>query len=288
MAGYRRIDDNLVRSCLIPRQPDSNKGTYGHVLALVGSYGMAGAARLGVEGAYRSGAGLVTAAVPEPVVLPVTLAVPEALVLPLDAEPLSAAERVIAALSGKTAVVVGCGLGNTPHTDALLSRVMPALEVPTVLDADGLNWLAAHIDKRETVSAPLCLTPHPGEMARLLGCSVERVQADRLAAAQWCADRFAAVTVLKGHQTVIAVPDGDTVLLNPTGTSGMAVGGSGDVLAGMIASLIAQGLTVAKAAACGAYLHGLAGQQAAAKLSQHGMLPRDLLAELGPLFLRYE
>ncbi len=288
MAGYRRIDDNLVRSCLIPRQPDSNKGTYGHVLALVGSYGMAGAARLCVEGAYRSGAGLVTAAVPEPVVLPVTVAVPGAWVLPLDAEPLSAAEQVIAALHGKTAAVVGCGLGNNPHTDVLLSRALPALEVPTVLDADGLNWLAAHIDKRETVTAPLCLTPHPGEMARLLGCSVEKVQQDRLGAVRACADRFAAVTVLKGYQTVITVPNSDTVLVNPTGTPGMAVGGSGDVLAGMIASLIAQGLTVAQAAACAVYLHGLAGEQAAAKLSQHGMLPRDLLAELGTLFLRYE
>ena len=288
MSGYRRIDEHLIRACLAPRVQDSHKGTYGHLLALVGSYGMAGAARFCVEGAYRCGVGLVTAAVPTEVVTPLTTAVPEALVLPLSAEVRQAEEALTAGLDNKTAAVIGCGLGKSEYAAALLERVLPLLEVPTVLDADGINWLAAHTDIRETVTAPLCLTPHPAEMARLLDCTVAEVQADRRGAARKCADRYAAVVVLKGHQTVIASPHEPTVLLNPTGNDGMAVGGSGDVLAGMIASFAAQGMTVAQAAACGVYLHGLAGDAAAAKLSRHGMLPRDLLQEIGPLFLRYE
>lgn len=285
MVGSVRIDEHSVRACLPKRQPDSHKGSYGHVLAVVGRYGMAGAAMLCTEAVLRSGAGLVTAAVPASIYPMVTVAVPEAVCLPLGE---NAVEAVTAALDGKSALVVGCGLGQSPETDELLSHTLAAANMPVVLDADGLNWLAAHTDKREAVSAPLCLTPHPAEMARLMGLSVAEVQQNRKAVAKACADRYRAVVVLKGHQTVVAKPDDSLVMINPTGCSGMAVGGTGDVLAGLIAGLIAQGMAVDAAAAAGVYLHGAAGELAAKKHSQHAMLARDLLAELGTLFLRYE
>lgn len=278
------VSEEMVHRCFAPRPADSNKGTFGHVLAVVGSYGMAGAAILCTETVLRGGAGLVTAAVPASIYPMVTVAVPEAVCLPLDE---NAAGQVAAALPGKSTIVMGCGMGTSAHAGELLQAVLTQATVPVVLDADGLNWLATHTLQRETVSAPLCLTPHPGEMARLMGLTVEQVQQDRAQVTANCAAHYNAVVVLKGHHTVIATPQGE-LLVNPTGCSGMAVGGSGDVLAGLIASLIAQGLSVSDAAMCGAYLHGAAGEAAAAKLSQHAMLPRDLLAELGTLFLRFE
>ncbi len=282
MTGY--VSEEMVRRCFAPRPADSNKATFGHVLAVVGSYGMAGAAMLCTEAVLRGGAGLVTAAIPDTIYPIVTVAVPEAVCLPLGS---NAAEQVIAALPGKSAIVMGCGMGTSAEAGKLLQAVLTQATVPVVLDADGLNWLAAHTLQRETVSAPLCLTPHPGEMARLMGTSVGQVQQNREQVAADCAARYDAVVVLKGHHTVIATPQGE-LLTNPTGCSGMAVGGSGDVLAGLIASLIAQGLSVRDAAMCGVYAHGAAGEAAAARLSQHSMLPRDLLAELGTLFLRWE
>ena len=282
MTAY--VSEDMVRRCLTPRPADSNKGSFGHVLAVVGSYGMAGAAMLCTEAVLRGGAGLVTAAVPSAIYPMVTVAVPEAVCLPLGDD---AAGQVIAALPGKSAIVMGCGMGISPEAASLMQAVLTHATVPVVLDADGLNWLATHTLQRETVSAPLCLTPHPGEMARLMGLTVEQVQQHREQVAADCAAHYNAIVVLKGHHTVIATPQGE-LLVNPTGCSGMAVGGSGDVLAGLIASLIAQGLSVPDAAMCGVYVHGAAGEAAAAKLSQHAMLPRDLLAELGTLFLRFE
>lgn len=284
MSHTAYIGEQLVRAVLPPRPEDGNKGTFGHVLAIVGSYGMAGAAMLCTEAVLRGGAGLVTAAVPESIYPMVTVAVPEAVCLPLGNE---AAAQVTAALPGKAAIVAGCGMGVSAQAAALLQAVLERAEVPVVLDADGLNLLAAHTLQRETVSAPLCLTPHPGEMARLMGISIQQVQQDRERIAAECAARYNAVVVLKGHHTVVATPDGER-LINSTGCAGMAVGGSGDVLAGLIAALIAQGMPVKDAAACGVYLHGAAGEAAAAKYSQHAMLPRDLLGELGTLFLRFE
>ena len=282
MTAY--VSEDMVRRCLTPRPADSNKGSFGHVLAVVGSYGMAGAAMLCTEAVLRGGAGLVTAAVPSAIYPMVTVAVPEAVCLPLGDD---ADRQVVAALPGKSAIVMGCGMGISPEAAALMQAVLTHATVPVVLDADGLNWLATHTLQRETVSAPLCLTPHPGEMARLMGLTVEQVQQHREQVAADCAKHYNAIVVLKGHRTVIATPQGE-LLVNPTGCSGMAVGGSGDVLAGLIASLIAQGLSVPDAAMCGVYVHGAAGEAAAAKLSQHAMLPRDLLAELGTLFLRFE
>jgi NAD(P)H-hydrate epimerase len=156
-----------------------------------------------------------------------------------------------------------------------------------ILDADGINAVTLHILTEEARSAPLILTPHPGEMARLMGISTAEVQANRREVACRLAREADAVVVLKGHRTLIVAPDGRTAE-NPTGNPGMATGGSGDVLAGIIGALVAQGLPPYEAAVCGVYLHGAAGDMAAASHSQRGMLPTDLIEELGSLFLQFE
>ena len=274
-----------IRRCFPPRKADSHKGDYGTLLSVCGSYGMAGAALLAAEAALRCGTGLVIAAVPTSLYPAVATALREAVFAPYEEE--QAAEALLPRLTTASALLVGCGLGKDTWAKKLLPMLLSAADCPIVLDADGINLAAQHIAITETVHAPLILTPHPKEMARLLGCSVEEVQRDREAAAREAVRRTGAVVVLKGHGTIVASPDGET-WVNTTGNPGMAVGGSGDVLAGMIAAFAAQGMSPSDAAKCGVYLHGMAGDRAAARLSQHAMLPSDLIAELGGLFLKLE
>ncbi|MBE6778745.1 MAG: NAD(P)H-hydrate dehydratase [Ruminococcaceae bacterium] len=290
--GERSITPELVRSCLTPRLADSHKGTYGRLLTVCGSYGMAGAALLCARGALRSGVGLLTAAVPHslyPIMAPV---LPEAVFAPLpeteegtfaaDAE-----EAILNRAATADAVVLGCGIGTHEQTQSLVRSLRHRLCCPLILDADGINAVSAHTLLEETASSPLILTPHPGEMARLLEISVTQVQQNRAQIARRFADEFHAVLVLKGHRTLVAAP-GRPLLVNETGNPGMATGGSGDVLAGIIGSLVAQGMDPYYAAVCGVYLHGAAGDRAAERLSQHSMLPSDIIEELGGLFLNFE
>lgn len=286
------IDWDMVAHCFQPRPADSHKGTYGHLLSVCGSYGMAGAAILAARAALRCGAGLVTAAMPASVYPLAAGSVPEALFLPLPETgdgllAMAAREKLRERLARCTAVLVGCGLGCGGQVPAVVEDILRHASCPVVLDADGINCVAQHIDIRKTTQVPLVLTPHPGEMARLLGCSIEQVQDNRLETARRFAEEQQVILVLKGSKTVVAAP-GQTLLVNTTGNPGMATGGSGDVLAGMIASFIAQGMEPYRAAMCGVHLHGLAGDAAAHRLSQHAMLPSDLLEELGGLFLRLE
>lgn len=285
------ITREYVAAHLPPRTADSHKGTYGTLLTVCGSYGMAGAALLCARGALRSGVGLLRAAVPQSVYPLLVEAIPEAVfaAVPEQEGCFSAAAIPVLtdALAAAEAVVVGCGMGRGEGQTAVVRHILAHSTVPVILDADGINAVTPHILSEEARSAPLILTPHPGEMARLTGRSVAEVQADRVAVACRLAQAANAVVVLKGHRTVIASPDG-TVMENPTGNPGMATGGSGDVLAGIIGSLAAQGLPPYAAAVCGVYLHGMAGDVAAAKHSQHGMLPTDIIEELGSLFLQFE
>ena len=286
------IDETVVRAILPSRPADSHKGIFGHVLSVCGHDGMAGAAALSGLAALRSGAGRLTVAVPRGIYPIVAVQVPEAVFLPLPETAegtfsLSAWERLRAQLTRTTALLIGCGLGRSADSDELVLRLLREATCPTVLDADGLNVAAAHIHSVKTGGRPLCLTPHVGEASRLLGCEIEQIGADREGAARTLAQRFDAVVVLKGHRTVIAAP-GCPTRINPTGCSGMATGGSGDVLAGMIVSLAAQGLPLYDAATAAVYLHGLAGERASARLSEHGMLPSDMLLEIARLFSEYE
>ncbi len=276
-----------IRRCFAPRVPDSHKGTYGTVLSVCGSYGMAGAAALASKAALRCGAGLVIAAVPETIYPIVSAQIPEAVFAPYADGGVKAAKQVLPYAQRASALLIGCGLGQSYEAGELIAALLENATCPIILDADGINWLARHISITETMQAPLIITPHPMEMSRLLGCSVEQVQQDRRAAAREATQRTGAVVVLKGHHTVITTPSGKE-WVNPTGNPGMAVGGSGDVLAGMIASLAAQGLSPEDAARCGVYLHGAAGDRAAERLSQHAMLPSDMIEELSGLFLQLE
>lgn len=266
-----------VLDILPERLPDSHKGTYGKLLLLCGSRGYTGAAALAAMGALRCGAGLVYLGVPESVYAIEAVKLLEPVVFPLDDEKGMFSDGAIHAvwehLKGKDAVLIGPGIGISKGTELLVHRVLKCFDGPVVLDADGINLLAGHTDIVRGRKAPTVLTPHPGEFARIGGKAGERVSA-----VMELAKDLNAVIVLKGHGTVIT--DGISVYRNPTGNPGMAVGGSGDVLAGMITALIGQGIDPLKAAACGAWLHGKAGDLCAQRLGQYGMLPSDMLADL--------
>lgn len=286
------IDDKMVKACFSTREEDTHKGTYGRLLMVCGSYGMAGAAMMAASAALRCGVGLAALALPRSIypIAAARLCEPVFIPLPETGEgrvALSARPILRREAARSSALLIGCGLGSGDEAAGVVADLLGSAACPIVLDADGINAAAGHIDIKKTACSPLILTPHPGEMARLTGLTVEQVQRDRLRTASRFAVETGAVVVLKGHHTVIAAP-GRSALVNLTGNPGMATGGSGDVLAGMIASFAAQGMEPVKAAMCGVYLHGLAGDRAAARLSQHAMLPTDLLEELGGLFLNLE
>lgn len=280
------ITPAAVWQALAPRPPQSHKGTFGRVLIAAGSARYRGAAALCCEGALRAGAGIVTLASVEPV-LTLTLArTPECTLLPCtpdEAAGISAQNlpALLETLAACTALVLGPGLGSA--AEAIGAGLLEAARCPVVLDADGLNAAASGAFPLKTGGGPLILTPHPGEMARLCGLTPAQVNADRPARAARMAREWGCILVLKGHATLVAAPDG-ALWVNTTGNPGLARGGSGDVLAGMIGGLCAAGLPPLEAAKCGVWLHGAAADRAAARLGQWGMLPSDLPAALGELF----
>ena len=274
---------------LVERPADGHKGTFGHVLLVAGARGTSGAAILGARAAVRGGAGLVTVGVPEPIADVVDGGSLESMTLPLATGPggtlaAEAEETIEAAAVGKQVLALGPGLGTASHTVELIRRLV-RLDIPLVLDADGLNALAGRPEELRQRKAATVLTPHPGEMARLLGMSSREVQADRLAAARRAAEATGAVVVLKGRGTLVAEADGE-VAVNPTGNPGMATGGSGDVLTGLLAALLAQGYAAAAAARLAVYLHGLAGDLAVESTGFEGLSAGDLLASIPRAFQR--
>lgn len=259
----------LTRDDLPPRRQNSHKGHHGHVLIIGGNYGMPGAAVLAMQAALRAGCGLVTVAT-RPEHLPVIVATQaEAMVLGVDA-----ADALDTALAAASVVAIGPGLGQDGWAEGLLDKVLKA-GLPVVFDADALNLLASR--QRWPLSHSV-ITPHPGEAARLLRCGTEAVQADRCAAVRKLAAMTGAVTVLKGQGSLIAADDMPPALCT-AGNPGMAVGGMGDVLTGVIAALLAQGLNLPEAARLGVLAHGLAGDRAAQQ-GQRGLLPSDVIAQL--------
>lgn len=279
-----------------PRPRDAHKGTFGFVLAVAGSASYRGAAALAVEGALRTGAGIVTLASVEPVLAAVAARLPECCLCPCEAgaEGGISPQNIDRIRRQKASVLLaGPGLGYTAQsaaraaeTRALVKTLLPGFSGSAVLDADGLNAAAQLLAEGKTLPHPageLIVTPHPGEMARLTGLSVAQINADRENTACQYAEKWNAVVVLKGSHTVVAAPDG-RACVNPTGNPGLARGGSGDVLAGMTAALLACGLPAYEAAACAVYLHGAAADRAAAALGEYGMLPHDILSQLGRVF----
>ena len=289
-------------AALVDQRPaDSNKGNYGHVLVVGGSVGKAGAAAMAGMSALRAGAGLATVATPKSVLSTVAGFHPEVMTEPLpetDSGSISAdaAERLEALAKGKSVLAIGPGISRVPETAGFVCTLVAASQVPVVLDADGLNAFEGHADELTGKGRLLVITPHPGEMARLAGCSIADVQRDRLGVARQFARDHDLIVVLKGHRTLVVPPDGEA-WVNTTGNPGMSTGGTGDILTGMVAALIAQTKaaqtktaqtpTDALPAVCAAvHLHGLAGDVMRESVGEHSMVATDLLRGLPEAFWR--
>lgn len=276
---------------LAPRARDANKGSYGHVLVIGGSVGKAGAAAMAGFSALRAGAGLSTVATPQSVLATVAGFHPEVMTEPLaeteagTISPRSLESGLDLLVERKTVVAIGPGISRHPETVEFVRAAVTRYNTPMVLDADALNAFEHVADKLTGGRSTLVITPHPGEMSRLAGRSVADIQANRLDVARTFAREHDLIVVLKGHRTLIAAPDG-TVWINPTGNPGMATGGTGDILTGMVAGLIAQHPEHALAAiALAVYLHGLAGDLASASFGECSLVATDLVRFLPEAFL---
>lgn len=275
---FLKLDHEAVLSILPDRALWSHKGDYGKVLLLCGSRGFTGAAALAAMGALRCGAGLVYLGVPESIYQIEAVKLTEPIVFPLPdqdgALSIHAAREIANHLSNKDAVLLGPGCGTSEGVLCAVQTVLEQFEGPVVLDADGINVLKAHKDILRGRTSPTILTPHDGEFCRLGGIVLE----DRTESAARLARELGVIVLLKGYRTLIT--DGDRCYINHTGNPGMAVGGSGDVLAGILVGLLGQGIAPLEAAACAAWLHGAAGDICSEKIGQYGMLPGDILEVL--------
>ena len=272
-------DDEIIAEVFAPREKNTNKGTFGTLVMLCGSDNMTGAASLAAKSAARCGVGLEVCAANKNTLTVLQNKMDFPVFLPLDLqEDGTYTEESLNALTnykGATAFLVGCGLGKSDAARQAVEYVLKNASVPLVLDADGLNIVAENKALLQNRRCPVIITPHPGEMARLCGCSIDVVQHARTELALLFAAKYNVIVVLKGSATVIASPDGRCVF-NTSGTPAMAKGGMGDVLAGIIASLTAQGKPLFESAVCGAYIHGLAGEMGEKIYSQYGLMPEDM------------
>ncbi len=272
-----------IQKGLPERVYDGHKGTFGSLLVLAGSWGMSGAAYLTTASALRSGCGMVYGAFPKDVQNVVEGMLIEAVKIPLEGKPHQILSydnwsRLEPFIEKATAIAVGPGIGTAEETARLVDELV-CVEKPLVIDADALNCLREKVLYLTKRNAPTVLTPHPGEMARILGKSVQEIQADRFQAAKYLAQESQTVVLLKGAYTVIAEPEG-RVFVNPTGNAGMAKGGTGDVLTGLIGGLLAQGCSGLQAAMIGAYVHGMAGDLCQERKGERGMTAQDVLGLL--------
>ncbi len=276
------MTQSSTRDLLPDRKPSSHKGTFGHAGIIAGSPGKTGAASLAAQAALRVGTGLVTVATPESANVSLEAKTLEVMTMPMaetHEHTLSLASLPLLKDFAHMRDAIGIGPGLTTQTETvqLIHALLSGIDRPCVIDADALNALAGHTDLLRTCRSTPILTPHPGEMARLLGTtSTQEINADRLTIAKDFAQVHSCVLVLKGARTIVAGPDGQAAIC-PTGNPGMATAGMGDVLTGMITGLLAQGLSAIQAAMAGVFLHGLAGDLAAKEFGQAGLIARDLL-----------
>lgn len=275
---HRTIDRDSFLSILPDRDPWAHKGNFGKILLLCGSRGFTGAAALAARGALRTGAGLVYLGVPESIYAIEAVKLDEPIVFPLPDEngklSEAAVPEILNLLPKMDAVLIGPGLGQSDGVLSVLKAVLESFEGPVVIDADGINVLSRHMDLLRGRCGPTILTPHDVEFARLGGVLTD----NRVESAGDLARAYNCIVLLKGHETVIT--NGSVCYINHTGNPGMAVGGSGDVLSGIIVSLLGQGIEPVTAAACGAWVHGAAGDVCAKELGQYGMLPSDMVEAL--------
>lgn len=286
----KETDRLLFNKAVFNRPDDSNKGTLGSLLCICGSYGMAGAAIMAGKAALRCGIGLLKIAVPKSIYPVCATNILESVYYPLEETSNGVissknTDFLLEMCEKSSAVVIGCGLSVCDDTKNLVQSVITNCEKPLVIDADALNCICNKPEILKNLKAPAIITPHPGEMARLLHSTPKTVNSNRENTAIDFAKKFGVVTVLKGAGTIIASPDGE-VYINHTGNSGMATGGSGDVLSGIIGSLLSQGAAPINAAAAGVFLHGTIGDLAAEKLGKISMLPTDMIDMIPTAYLK--
>lgn len=286
----KETDRLLFNKAVFNRPDDSNKGTLGSLLCICGSYGMAGATIMAGKAALRCGIGLLKIAVPKSIYPVCATNILESVYYPLEETSNGVissknTDFLLEMCEKSSAVVIGCGLSVCDDTKNLVQSVITNCEKPLVIDADALNCICNKPEILKNLKAPAIITPHPGEMARLLHSTPKTVNSNRENTAINFAKKFGVVTVLKGAGTIIASPDGE-VYINHTGNSGMATGGSGDVLSGIISSLLAQGASPINAAAAGVFLHGTIGDLAAEKLGKISMLPTDMIDMIPTAYLK--
>ncbi|MGN0620413.1 MAG: NAD(P)H-hydrate dehydratase [Porcipelethomonas sp.] len=280
-----------LKNVIPVKEPDAHKGKFGRLLTVCGSRKMPGACMMSAAAAARCGTGLITVSSVAENIPALSVNLPEIMYEPLISDEngfmkKESAESIIKASEKATAVLIGCGIGVTDGTRHLVKELIRKINCPIILDADGINCIQDSIDIIREKRSGIVITPHPAEMSRLTGKSVSEIQSDRLCCAREFSAEYGVITVLKGAGTIIT--NGDASFVNPTGNPGMGKGGSGDILSGMIASFAAQGIGLMEAAVLGVYLHGLAGDRAAGKLSMQSMLPTDMLNELPEIFKEME
>lgn len=275
-----------------PRGSDTNKSDYGRLLSICGSRNMQGAAVMAAEAAVNSGVGIVTCAFPDAAYAAIAGKLTEPLTIPMRSTQdgfLSAnnINELIKLTERADAVLMGCGLGFNEDTVRIVSDMLMNTKKPVILDADGINAVSVNINILKETSAPLILTPHPGEMSRLTGLRIEEIQQNRVQVAKDFAREYGCILVLKGANTVVAGPTG-SVYINRTGNAGMATGGSGDVLAGIISSFVCQSMSLQSATIAGVYVHGLCGDAVRKKYSMHGVTPTKMINELAEVLSIFE
>ena len=280
-------NEEIRRWLSAPRRPDTHKGDYGHLLVIAGSVGKTGAAAMASEAALRMGAGLVTLAIPKSLNAIMAVKLTEVMTEPLPETPkqtlsLRAFNSILRLCENKKAVIIGPGIGTFKETQSLVLKLIKTLNLPIVLDADGLTALATQPKILPTGNHSLILTPHPGEMARLIQSTVKDVQEDRIGICRNFSQSRQVHLILKGHRTLITTPKGE-VFINPTGNPGMASGGTGDVLTGMIGGLISQGFEILPSLQIAVYLHGLAGDKVISEKGEKSLVATDIIQKIPAL-----
>ncbi len=282
--------DEDIKELLPARPVVSNKGTFGNALCAAGSRNMPGAAKISSAGAVRSGAGLVTLAFPDSAYSAVAPCITEQVMLPCPSDSegtfsANAAEVILKKAVSCSALMLGCGIGLNDDTAELTERIVTGAEIPLLLDADALNCLSKNTGILKKAKAPVIITPHPGEMSRLTGKSIEEILASPFDTARSFADEYNCTVVLKGANTIVCEAGKNEIYITTTGNSGLAKGGSGDLLSGIVVSLLAQGMKPFDAACAGVYIHGGCADETAEKLSKRGMTVTDITGHL-PVYLK--
>lgn len=282
------IDYQKVRMSFPIRGNNTHKGTFGKLLCICGSLGMAGSATFAGKAAMMSGVGMVEMAVPRDIYPIVAANLIDPVYILLESSPTGTVSAnslplILDKMRSATAIMIGCGMGKGEDVKIIVEEVIRNSDVPIIIDADGLNAIKDNLEVLSEAKAPILMTPHPGEMARLVGKTNDEVQSQRLEVASSFAMTYGVYLVLKGANTVCAAPDG-SIMINLTGNPGMSKSGSGDVLAGLMGSLLAQGVDPEMAAAAAVHIHGKAGDKAAANFSQHSMTASDIIMEFSDIF----